>query len=136
MVTLRLFGLALLLALAGCAGPFVTPLCRGDQKSTVTAELLFGRKIGDRGVITDAQWSRFLADEITPRFPAGLTVTDASGQWRDGARIVREPSKVVMIVLADAEREQPLLDEIAAAYKRRFRQQSVGIVIRPACFSF
>ena len=39
-----------------------------------------------------------LAD-VTPRFPDGLTILDARGQWRDSGRkqIMREPSKLVEI---------------------------------------
>ena len=68
----------------------------------------------------------------------GLTVYDARGQWRDSDRnrIVREPSKVVMIVLPGKAEDMARLSEIAEAYKKRFKQQSVGIVLRPACVSF
>jgi hypothetical protein len=49
---------------------------------------------------------------------------------------VREPSKLVTIIMpADAEGQEKI-DAIVAAYKRQFRQQSVGVVIRPACVSF
>ena len=110
--------------------------CRLAQKPMVVADLLFGRNIGGRLGVTESRWSRFLAKEITPRFPDGLTVVDASGQWRDTEknRIVREPSKLVTIIMpADAQEK---LDAIVTAYKRQFRQQSVGVVIRPACVSF
>ena len=110
--------------------------CRAAQKPMVVIDLMFGRNIGGRLGVTEARWSRFLADEITPRFPDGLTVVDASGQWRaPGARrIVRERSKLVIIVAAaDA---QDKVDAIVDAYKRKFRQQSVGVVVRPACVSF
>ena len=56
--------------------------CRAAQKPMVVIDLMFGRNIGGRLGVTEARWSRFLADEITPRFPDGLTVVDASGQWR------------------------------------------------------
>jgi hypothetical protein len=110
--------------------------CRLSQKPMVVADLLFGRNIGGRLGVTEKRWSQFLASEITPRFPDGLTVVDAAGQWRDAEknRIVREPSKLVTIIMpADA---QGKLDAIVDAYKRRFRQQSVGVVIRPACVQF
>jgi Protein of unknown function (DUF3574) len=110
--------------------------CRLTQKPMVVADLLFGRNIGGRLGVTESRWSQFLAKEITPRFPDGLTVVDASGQWRDTEknRIVRERSKLVTIIMpADA---QDKIDAIVAAYKQRFRQQSVGVVIRPACVSF
>jgi hypothetical protein len=110
--------------------------CRTAQKPMVVADLLFGRNIGGRMGVSERRWSRFLAREITPRFPEGLTVVDATGQWRDADknRIVREPSKLVTIIMpADAQEK---IDAIVTAYKRRFRQQSVGVVIRPACVSF
>jgi hypothetical protein len=47
---------------------------------------------------------------------------------------VRERSKLVTIIMpADAQEK---IEAIVDAYKRRFRQQSVGVVIRPACVSF
>jgi hypothetical protein len=110
--------------------------CRAAQKPMVVIDLMFGRTIGGRLGVTEARWSRFLADEITPRFPDGLTVVDASGQWRapGGKRIVRERSKLVII--AAAADAQDKVDAIVDAYKRKFRQQSVGVVVRPACVSF
>ena len=107
-------------------------------KSQQVAELMFGRKIGDRIGVSEAQWARFLDREITPRFPDGLTVIDTRGQWRDTVRktIVREPSKLVQIVLPGKPEDDARLNEIAAAYKSRFRQQSVGIIVRAVCVSF
>ncbi len=102
------------------------------------AELLFGRNIGGRFGVTETLWARFLAQEVTPRFPDGLTVVDASGQWRDSAsnRIVRERSKILIIAFESAADSQAKLDAVVEAYKKRFRQQSVGVVIRPACAAF
>jgi hypothetical protein len=112
--------------------------CHGGQKPREVAELLFGRKIGDRLGVSETQWGRFVDREISPRFPDGLTVFDAKGEWRDTARktIVHEPSKVVEIVLPGNPDDVDQLNQIAAAYKTRFRQQSVGIVVRSACVSF
>jgi hypothetical protein len=107
-------------------------------KSQQVAELMFGRNIGDRIGVSEAQWARFVDREITPRFPDGLTVFDTRGQWRDTERnrIVREPSKLVQIVLPGKAEDAERLNEIAAAYKSRFRQQSVGVIVRGACVSF
>jgi len=127
----------LLLLLAGCAGPQAL-VCHGTQKSAAVADLLFGRNIGGRLGVSEADWRRFLAAEVSPRFPAGLTVVDAAGQWRDTDtnRVVREPSKIVTIVLPEREGNQANIDAVVEAYKRRFRQQAVGVVIRPACVAF
>jgi uncharacterized protein DUF3574 len=112
--------------------------CSAPLKPQQVAELLLGRKIGDRLGVSETQFLNFLDREITPRFPDGLTVYDARGQYRDSERnrIVREPSKVVMIVLPGRSEDMMRLNEIADAYKKRFRQQSVGIVLRQACVSF
>jgi hypothetical protein len=101
-------------------------------------ELMFGRKIADRMAVTEDEWTRFVDQEITPRFPDGLTVFTAASQWRDQAskKIVREPSKVVLIVLPGKAEDLARVNEIAQAYKTRFKQQSVGVIVRPACVSF
>jgi hypothetical protein len=112
--------------------------CRGAQKAQHVAELIFGRSIA-RGVeVTDDQWVVFVDREITPRFPDGLTVFEAAGQWRDKAsnRITREPSKIVLIVLPGNAEDITRLNEVVEAYKRIFGQQSVGMIVRPACVSF
>jgi hypothetical protein len=129
--------LTLVLALAGGARAQLLD-CRGGQRPTEVAELLFGRNIGNRLGVSEAAWGRFVDREIAPRFPDGLTVFDASGRWRDRTRdrLVREASKVVEIVLPGMPDDVTRLNEIAEAYKRRFKQQSVGVIVRPACVSF
>jgi hypothetical protein len=104
----------------------------------MVAELMFGRDIGDRPSVSETAWSRFVAHEITPRFPDGLTVTDAVGQWRDTihGRIVRELSKRVEIVMPGGDDDEARLDAIVKAYKDEFHQQSVGVIVRPACVAF
>jgi Protein of unknown function (DUF3574) len=130
--------LALFVAIQTSSASAQEIACRAPQKPMVEIELLFGRNIGGRLGVTDKRWTRFLASEVTPRFPDGLTVFDAFGQWRDAKRktIVREPSKIVWIIAAAEGDSQTKIDAIVAAYKSRFRQQSVGVVIRPACVSF
>jgi hypothetical protein len=112
--------------------------CLGGQKPSQVAELMFGRKIGDRIAVSEVEWGRFVDREITPRFPAGLTVFNAAGQWQDKSknRIVHEPSKIVQIVLPGEVDDITRLNAIAEAYKKRFQQQSVGMIVRPACVSF
>ncbi len=112
--------------------------CLAGQHAGQIAELTFGRDIGRRVGVSEAAWRRFLDREVTPRFPDGLTVISALGQWRDRitGKIVREPSKLVMIVMPGNADDQARLDAIVAAYKRQFQQQSVGIIVQPACTAF
>jgi Protein of unknown function (DUF3574) len=124
-------------SLSGTARPQLLE-CRGVQKPRHVAELTFGRSIEGRLAVSETQWVQFVDDEITPRFPDGLTVFDAAGQWWDKAsnKIIREPSKIVLIVLPGNAEDLARLNEIAEAYKRSFRQQSVGMIVRAACVSF
>ena len=112
--------------------------CRGAQKPQQVAELTFGRRIVGHIAVSETQWMQFIDNEITPRFPDGLTVFDASGQWRDptSKKIVRESSKIVLIVLPGNAEDLTRLNELAETYKSRFKQQSVGMILRPACVSF
>jgi hypothetical protein len=108
----------------------------GNQSLQI--ELLFGRDIAGRALVSDAQWSQFLQEEVTPRFPQGLTVLTATGQWRDpqSGRITQEPSFVVQIIAADATTTYQRLLQIRLAYEQRFQQQSVGLTMVQICSSF
>jgi hypothetical protein len=112
--------------------------CAAPQQPMQQIELMFGRNIGNRVGVGEAAWSRFLAREITPRFPDGLTVLNAIGQWqsRDRGRLMREPSKLVVIVTADDTPARDKIAAIIAAYKQRFRQRSVGVISHPVCAVF
>lgn len=133
-----LFALSIVLSMTGNKSRAESPPCHSPQQPKQVAELLFGRDSGGRLRVSAAAWARFLAHEITPRFPDGLTVTDALGQWRDPARgtIVRELSKRVEIVLPGHAEDEARLDAVVAAYEREFHQRSVVVIVRTACVSF
>ena len=131
------FALLIASTLAGCAG-LAPHSCLSGQQAMLSAELLFGRKIGDRIGVSEAAFRRFVDKELTPRFPDGLTILDASGQYRDRerGRLIREPSKLVQIAISDEPANRDKLAAIAEAYKHRFHQQSVGVILKPVCASF
>jgi hypothetical protein len=131
-----MFVLLLLTALPGCAS--LPQACVPPAQTMASAELFFGRSIGNRTGVSDADFARFTAEEITPRFPDGLTVLDGHGQWRDPARgrLVREPSKVVLILFPDDPQKRENLVAIAEAYKRKFHQQSVLSAVRSTCVNY
>jgi hypothetical protein len=111
--------------------------CPDRMKSATTAELFFGRNVGWTGQVSDADWRAFLDEEVTPRFPDGLSVGDVYGQWRSPAgAFVRQNTKALFIVLAGRPDEQQRLNLIRDAYKRRFHQQAVLLVEQSACVSF
>ena len=112
--------------------------CDAAMRAQQVAQLLFGRNVADQVRVTEIEWSDFVAREVTPRFPDGFTVLDANGQWRDSRRgkIVHEGSKLIEIVLPGKGDDKAKIDAIAEAYKNRFEQQSVGLIIGPACIRF
>ena len=105
--------------------------CTPPQKPMLDIELMLGRAGGDW------KWRAFLAREVTPRFPDGLTIYETTGQWRDPATkvIVRERSRVLRII-APVDTAPDKITAVADAYKMQFRQKSVGIVTREVCASF
>ena len=70
----------------------------------MVAEAFLVRDRAGAPEVGEAELAAFLAEEATPRFPDGLTVLDAAGQWRgaDG-RVLRERSKLLVIALPGAE---------------------------------
>jgi hypothetical protein len=137
---MRRAALVLALLLTGCVSVDIdgsSPICRPGLAPRITADLYFGRNICPSLAVSDADWALFVDEEITPRFPDGLSVSDIAGQWKgeDGV-VVREPAKVVMIVLSGEEAEYARLDAVRDAYRKRFRQESVMLVQRQACVGF
>ncbi|WP_306714175.1 DUF3574 domain-containing protein [Burkholderia dolosa] len=136
-------GAAAIASFAGCAAPpspagMHVACAQPGAHAALQADLLFGRDVAGRGPVTDAERAAFLADVVTPRFPDGFTYWDTQGQWRDRATgaITREASFVVRIVADDTRDTRVRLDAIRRTYAERFRQESVGVTLVPACASF
>ncbi len=99
--------------------------------------LYFGTNKASGGTVTDVEWQSFLNEEITPRFPDGLSVVKVSGQWKaKTGPIVAEASHVLNIVHLNLPKQQRDFGEIVALYKSRFSQESVLQVSTPACVAF
>lgn len=146
----------LVLAVAGCASTAApvpalpTPAARaaearlaGDpgrpsEARWVRTELYFGLGPDDGMGAEAAGWPRFLAEVVSPRFPDGLTVIAADGQWL--ARGEREPRRLRSVVLVLLHEGGPAreadLEAIRAEWKARTGHQSVLRVDQPATVSF
>ena len=130
-----LLATALALAFGGCAGPSA-PACPSGRQA-MTSELLYFGTATPQGVVTAEAWRDFVDEEVTPRFPDGLTTWPASGQWRPaGGAPVREASWVLDVVHAKDARSDAAIAEIVDDYKRRFHQDSVLRVSTAACVAF
>lgn len=101
------------------------------------SELLYFGATGPGGHVSEPEWQAFLADTVTPRFPDGLSVWSASGQWRARTgEINREDSRILNIVHPGGPSQDRSFEEIVSAYKSRFRQESVLRVRSPVCAGF
>ncbi|QUD88630.1 DUF3574 domain-containing protein [Phenylobacterium montanum] len=101
------------------------------------ASLYFGLSIKGAPDLTDEQFADFLDREVSSRFPDGLTVLAAQGRWRsDSGKMVKEPSKLVQIVLSGKPDDLAKLDAVREAYKREHHQESVLEVIEKTCAAF
>jgi hypothetical protein len=130
-----LLATASLLALVGCApSPMASSSCPAPLKSAVEVDLFFGGDIGSGRAVSDSDWAVFMAEEVTPRFPDGLSVVDVAGQYRDpSGRQVRETTKLIVVVVFDAPAHLAKVQAVIDAYKRRHNQISVFRTEHPVC---
>lgn len=93
----------------------------------IREELYFGSQIPNGGAVTDAEWQEFVDNEITPRFPKGLTTHTANGQYRytDGTLGKEKTWIVIVYHFGKPDDNDKPLEEIMTLYKTRFQQESV-----------
>jgi hypothetical protein len=120
--------------LGACAQVGPSSACTAPLKPALEVDLYFGRDRQGGGEVSDAEWAAFLAEIVTPRFPAGFTVLDVAGQTHaPSGAVVRERTKLLIVVVFDAPAHQRAIGEIIDAYGRRFVQDGVFRVEKPAC---
>lgn len=94
----------------------------------VRAELYFSQPAADADAGTDEAFMDFLDNEVTPRFPDGLTLLSGIGQWRGSDGDIGQTRSHVLIILFPGEgmaESSALLEEIRDTYEEQFDQQSV-----------
>ena len=121
---LRCGAVVFVVCLSGCMRPGLTGTA--GLKEMARTELYFGMSMADGKTVSDADWQTFVDEQITPKFKDGLTIIDASGQYLDKSKkLVREKTKVVILVHPDTPKSRIDIFNIINAYKMRFRQESV-----------
>ena len=143
--TLRVRGSLLLSSLvsaAACAAhvaadPVRIGPCEAGDTALVRDVLYFGRNRPDGGTVSDVEWHTFLDSVVAPRFPAGFTVVEASGQWKGhSGQVEREQAEVLTLLHPGDDPARRAVEEVAAEYKRRFHQEAVLRERTPACTRF
>ena len=136
--------LTILIAAAVVSLPFVggcavggDAVCPDGMDPFTELNAYFGLEKSSGETVSAEEWQTFLTDTVTPRFPDGLTVLDARGQWfdTDQGRIYRESTLLLnVLVPADAAGDGvAAIRELSDIYKERFEQQAVFHTALPAC---
>lgn len=100
-------------------------------------ELFFGLSRASGETVSEEQFQEFIDNEITPRFPDGLTLLSGTGQFRSGnGTIVKEGSKLLILLYRSGKHSDRAVEEVRDAYKGAFQQESVLRVDEASCVSF
>ena len=100
--------------------------CELGDDAMVRDVIYFGRNRPTGGVVSDLEWQLFLSDVVTAKFPEGLTVVDATGQWKGASGNVEQERAEVVTILHDGSLDaRNAVKEISSEYKRRFKQEAV-----------
>ena len=141
-----LFGVSGMSSLSTQAQTPATATLKGDRAHPahtagwVDTKLYFGlgpANEPEKGV-NEAEWRDFLDKEVTPRFPAGLSVIDVYGQWlgKNTEKPERIRSKMLIIDYPATAANKMKVEAIRAAWKQKTGDQSVLKVTQPADVSF
>lgn len=121
----------MILAFALFCGFFL--LAQPGQSATLDGEnqtlyrLHLGMGAGDSPV-SDAEIQEFIDTEITPRFPRGLTITAARGQWKaPETALLRERTTVVDVQDSPGPETEAKIDELGRIYVERFRRARASL---------
>jgi hypothetical protein len=102
-----------------------TDECGATTAAQLRTTLYFG-SARPKGSVSELEWQLFLRDEVTSRFPDGLTVWDAEGQWRaPQGGIEHERTKVLLLVHPDTPAARQSVLAVIERYRKAFDQQSV-----------
>ena len=122
----------LLTSLMGCGTTSTLP-CGKDGRFAMQELVYFGTETPS-GHVTPEAWTQFLSEIVTPRFPDGLSVWQASGQWRSASgQIIHEPSYVLSLIHPDDPVRNTAVQDIILSYKTRFQQEAVLRVNSSTC---
>lgn len=133
----RLTAAMLAAGLIGVGGPVAygaladgTSAERAVGAAYLETSLLFGTAMPGGGEpVSDEQFHAFVDEVVTPQFPAGLTVQDGYGQYRDSHGVIERERSFELTLLYPAGEHNvndPKIEQIREEYKNRFAQESVA----------
>ncbi|MGE0700039.1 MAG: DUF3574 domain-containing protein [Hyphomicrobiaceae bacterium] len=115
----------------------ITVGCSADTEPYRRVELVFGLSRKGRPEVAEAEWQSFLDSEVTPRFPDGLSVLAASGQWRNASgNVIKEPARLLLVLTKPAPDLEARVAAVRAAWRKAHDQESVLRAEGASCVSF
>lgn len=106
----------------------------------VNTQLYFGLGPAEDAAkgVSEGEWRAFVDKEVTPRFPAGLSVVDVYGQWQSKGqpKTERIRTKMLVIVYPETATNEHSIEAIRVAWKAKTHDQSVMKVTEHADVSF
>lgn len=116
------------------AAPAACGAARGNP--VARTELFFGLARPGGSAVTAQEFQQFVDQEVTPRFPAGLTLLGGSGQFRNAnGDTIKENAKLLILLYPPERDSSEKIDTIRMAYVRSFQQESVLRVDGASCMS-
>jgi Protein of unknown function (DUF3574) len=111
-----------------------------DSEPWEQAELYFGTTQDNGTPYSESDFDAFLDNEITPRFPDGLTLLTGLGQWRNSEGVISQERSMLLIILYPPDpsgETSAKFEEIRDLYEQQFHQESVlRADSGPVCTSF
>lgn len=141
---MRFAALAGAVALCGCVsisetGPVsASALLRCAEGEPMVETMLFLGMARPGGLVSEAEFTRFIEAEVTPRWKEGYTILEGQGLWYSEQRQIteREPSRVLVRLHDGGAEASSGVEAIRAAYIRAFTQDAVLRTDRTTCADF
>lgn len=94
--------------------------------SLIQKDLFFGQNIPGGREVSQREFTAFIDNTITPRFPDGLTIFNAEQQFFDSTgKVVKQPSKVITLFIEDSLKSERAIEEILREYSKKFASKNV-----------
>ena len=104
----------------------------------VKTELYYGAGLREGRGDYETLWNNYLDNDVTPRFREGLTLLEATGQWRvkEGKKPRRNRSKILILIHEASPDKFDMIEEVREIWKEKSGHRSVLKVTIPAEVSY
>ncbi len=104
----------------------------------VKTELYYGAGLREGRGDYETLWNDYLDNDVTPRFREGLTLLEATGQWRvkEGKKPRRNRSKILILIHEASPDRFDMIEEVREIWKKKSGHRSVLKVTIPAEVSY